>query len=67
MTGRNDGRAADQGRVYQASGDQHITEHHHHGAAGAGPDSVRPPPIGRAPASLRDRGELVGRLKEAVT
>ncbi|WLQ67597.1 tetratricopeptide repeat protein [Streptomyces glycanivorans] len=67
MTGRNDGRATDQGRVYQASGDQHITEHHHHGAAWAGPDSVRHPPIGRAPAILRDRGELVGRLREAVT
>lgn len=67
MTGRNDGRATDQGRVYQASGDQHITDHHHHGAAWAGPDSVRHPPIGRAPAILRDRGELVGRLREAVT
>lgn len=67
MTGRNDGRATDQGRVYQASGDQHITEHHHHGAAWAGPDSVRHPPIGRAPAILRDRGELIGRLREAVS
>ncbi|MEU6603555.1 tetratricopeptide repeat protein [Streptomyces shenzhenensis] len=67
MTGRNDGRATDQGRVYQASGDQHIVEHHHHGAAWTGPDSVRRPPIGRAPAILRDRSELVGRLKEAVT
>ncbi|MYY02688.1 MULTISPECIES: tetratricopeptide repeat protein [unclassified Streptomyces] len=67
MTGRNDGRATDQGRVYQASGDQHITEHHHHGAAWAGPDSVRHPPIGRAPAILRDRGELIERLKAAVT
>ncbi|MFI8433005.1 tetratricopeptide repeat protein [Streptomyces sp. NPDC079020] len=67
MTGRSDGRATDQGRVYQASGDQHIIEHHHHGAAWTGPDSVRHPPIGRAPAILRDRGELVGRLKEAVS
>ncbi|MFE4799135.1 tetratricopeptide repeat protein [Streptomyces sp. NPDC056708] len=67
MTGRNDGRATDQGRVYQASGDQHITEHHHHGVAWAGPDSVRHPPIGRAPAILRDRGELIVRLKEAVS
>lgn len=67
MTGRNDGRAADQGRVYQASGDQHITEHHHHGPAWAGPDSVRHPPIGRAPVILRDRGELIGRLREAVS
>ncbi|MFI6699972.1 tetratricopeptide repeat protein [Streptomyces sp. NPDC050509] len=67
MTGRNDGRASDQGRVYQASGDQHIVEHHHHGAAWTGPDSVRRPPVGRAPAILRDRDELIGRLKEAVT
>ncbi|MGY3679579.1 tetratricopeptide repeat protein [Streptomyces sp. TE33382] len=67
MTGRSDGRATDQGRVYQASGDQHIIEHHHHGAVWTGPDSVRHPPIGRAPAILRDRGELVGRLKEAVS
>ncbi|MFE6972383.1 tetratricopeptide repeat protein [Streptomyces sp. NPDC057682] len=66
MTGRNDGRAADQARVYQASGDQHITEHHHHSVAWTGPDSVRHPPIGRAPAILRDRSELVGRLREAV-
>ncbi|MFJ5843498.1 tetratricopeptide repeat protein [Streptomyces sp. NPDC092903] len=67
MTGRNEGRATDQGRVYQASGDQHITEHHHHGAVWTGPDSVRHPPIGRAPAILRDRGELIGHLREAVT
>lgn len=67
MTDRNDGRATDQGRVYQASGDQHITEHHHHGSAWTGPDSVRHPPIGRAPAILRDRGELIERLKAAVT
>ncbi|MET8824992.1 tetratricopeptide repeat protein [Streptomyces sp. NPDC004610] len=67
MTGRNDGRATDQGRVYQASGDQHIIEHHHHDAAWTGPDSVRRPPIGRAPAILRDRSELIGRLKETVT
>ncbi|MEV7283672.1 tetratricopeptide repeat protein [Streptomyces sp. NPDC093252] len=67
MTGSNDGRATDQGRVYQASGDQHIIEHHHHEATWTGPDSVRRPPIGRAPAILRDRSELVGRLKETVT
>lgn len=67
MTGHNDGRASDQGRVYQASGDQHIVEHHHHGAAWTGPDSIRHPPIGRAPAILRDRSELVGRLREAVS
>lgn len=66
MNGRNDGQARDQGRVYQASGDQHITEHHHHGAFWTGPDSVRRPVVGRAPAILRDRGELVERLQEAV-
>lgn len=67
MTGHNDGRASDQGRVYQASGDQHIVEHHHHGAAWTGPDSIRHPPIGRAPVILRDRSELIGRLREAVS
>ncbi|MFF3096944.1 tetratricopeptide repeat protein [Streptomyces cyaneofuscatus] len=67
MTGHNDGRASDQGRVYQAAGDQHIVEHHHHGAAWTGPDSIRRPPVGRAPAILRDRSELVGRLREAVS
>ncbi|MFJ2147853.1 tetratricopeptide repeat protein [Streptomyces microflavus] len=67
MMGHNDGRASDQGRVYQASGDQHIVEHHHHGAAWTGPDSIRHPPIGRAPVILRDRSELIGRLREAVS
>ncbi|MFI5544721.1 tetratricopeptide repeat protein [Streptomyces sp. NPDC051815] len=67
MTDRNDGRARDQGRVYQASGDQHIIEHHHHGSAWTGPDSVRHPPVGRAPVILRDRSELIERLKDAVT
>ncbi|MEV4972775.1 tetratricopeptide repeat protein [Streptomyces scopuliridis] len=66
MTGRNDGRAEDQGRVYQASGDQHITEHHHHGPSWSGPDSVRHPAVGRAPAILRDRDELMERLRAAV-
>ncbi|MEW1695900.1 tetratricopeptide repeat protein [Streptomyces sp. NPDC091278] len=67
MGGHNDGRADGHGRVYQATGDQHITEHHHHGPSGPGPDSVRRPPVGRAPAILRDRGELVRRLRETVT
>ncbi|GAA3015859.1 tetratricopeptide repeat protein [Kitasatospora albolonga] len=67
MTAHNDGRAADQGRVYQASGDQHITEHHHHMTSWTGPDSVRVPPIGRAPAILRDRNEIIGRLRAAVS
>ncbi|MEV7086712.1 tetratricopeptide repeat protein [Streptomyces sp. NPDC093085] len=55
-----------------------MTEHHHHHHAPKttpasspdtpwpGPDSVRRPPVGRAPAILRDRDELIGRLKEAV-
>ncbi|MFD7120373.1 tetratricopeptide repeat protein [Streptomyces sp. NPDC059922] len=67
MTGRNDGRADDHGRVYQASGDQHITEHHHHSPSWSGPDSVRHPAVGRAPAILRDRDELMERLRAAVT
>ncbi|MFD6989037.1 tetratricopeptide repeat protein [Streptomyces sp. NPDC059943] len=76
MTGRNDGQAEGQGRVYQASGDQHITEHHHHDLSGRGPsdgsgpsrgpDSVRHPAVGRAPAILRDRDALMLRLRSAV-
>ena len=48
MSSAMEGRADSQGRVYQASGDQHITEHHHHGVevSGAGPDSVRRPAFG---------------------
>ncbi|MFF8369245.1 tetratricopeptide repeat protein [Streptomyces lydicus] len=66
MNGRNDGQANGQGRVYQASGDQHITEHHHHSPSWAGPDSVRRPAVGRAPVVLRDRTELMSRLKASV-
>ncbi|MFD4723586.1 tetratricopeptide repeat protein [Streptomyces seoulensis] len=66
MTGRNDARADGQGRVYQASGDQHITEHHHHGPDWSGPDSVRRPAVGRAPVVLRDRTEEMSRLRAAV-
>ncbi|MFJ4921016.1 AAA family ATPase [Streptomyces sp. NPDC088725] len=55
---------------YQASGDQHITEHHHHGSAAddawRSPDSVRLPTVGRAPSVLRDRSEVMARLREAV-
>ncbi|WP_326599922.1 tetratricopeptide repeat protein [Streptomyces sp. NBC_01803] len=65
-----DGHAEDDGRVYQASGDQHITEHHHY-ADGAftvgGPDSVRRPTVGRSPVVLRDRAEVLERLREGVT
>lgn len=98
--GAMDGRAANDGRVYQASGDQHITEHHHYGyrpgdradgghpdsadRAGsrsgarfdgrfddrdrhpAAPDSVRRPTVGRAPVVLRDRAEVLARLRESV-
>ncbi|WP_202238758.1 tetratricopeptide repeat protein [Actinacidiphila reveromycinica] len=73
------GRAEDSGRVYQASGDQFITEHHHHDAGAAGdragspgagcsgwPDSVRRPAIGRVPVVLRDRAEVLTRLREAL-
>lgn len=66
MNGRNDGQANGQGRVYQASGDQHITEHHHHSPSWAGPDSVRRPAVGRPPVVLRDRTELMSRLKASV-
>ena len=65
-----DGRAQDDGRVYQASGDQHISEHHHHygssPAAPAGPDSVRRPAVGRTPVVLRDRTEVLERLRATV-
>lgn len=65
-----DGHAEDGGRVYQAAGDLHIREFHHHGtdpAALTGPDSVRRPAIGRAPAVLRDRTEVVERLRAGLT
>jgi tetratricopeptide (TPR) repeat protein len=72
-------RASGQGRIYQATGDQYIQEHHHHydpgagplfgarPAAPAGPDSVRVPLVGRPPGILRDREELRGTLSAAVT
>ncbi|MFE5110114.1 tetratricopeptide repeat protein [Streptomyces sp. NPDC056663] len=66
MNGRNDARADGMGRVYQASGDQHIVEHHHHARDWSGPDSVRRPAVGRAPVALRDRVEVMGRLRAAV-
>jgi tetratricopeptide (TPR) repeat protein len=66
VNSRNDGQAAGQGRVYQASGDQHIIEHHHHSPSWAGPDSVRRPAVGRAPVVLRDRTELMSRLQTSV-
>ncbi|MBQ0829400.1 tetratricopeptide repeat protein [Streptomyces tagetis] len=69
MTGAMDGHAEDRGRVYQTSGDQHISEHHHYGDAPpppGGPDSVRRPAVGRPPAVLRDRTEVLRRLDASV-
>jgi tetratricopeptide (TPR) repeat protein len=74
-TGGMDGHAEDRGRVFQSSGDQHINEHHehhehhHHGGDGpgpSGPDSVRRPAVGRPPAVLRDRSEVMARLRVSV-
>ncbi|MEV7557999.1 tetratricopeptide repeat protein [Streptomyces sp. NPDC089795] len=59
-------RARGEGRIYQASGDQHITEHHHHSPDWSGPDSVRRPMVGRIPVVLRDRVEEMDRLRAAV-
>ncbi|MEG3626417.1 tetratricopeptide repeat protein [Streptomyces poriticola] len=69
MTGGADGHAEDQGRVYQSRGDQHIHEHHHYGGdepGGGGPDSVRRPAVGRPPVVLRDRDEVMERLRASV-
>ncbi|MFJ3894492.1 tetratricopeptide repeat protein [Streptomyces sp. NPDC090083] len=69
MTGGMDGHAEDRGRVYQASGDQHINEHHHYGgdtSGASGPDSVRRPAVGRSPVVLRDRTEVMDRLRVGV-
>lgn len=69
MTGGTDGHAEDQGRVYQSRGDQHISEHHHYGGGGperGGPDSVRRPAVGRPPVALRDRSEVMERLRASV-
>ncbi|MET9345557.1 tetratricopeptide repeat protein [Streptomyces termitum] len=71
MNGSTEGRAEGHGRVYQSGGDQHITEHHHHGDAWTAtpwmaPDSVRRPAIGSPPVVLRDRVELMARLQTAL-
>ncbi|MFF7329024.1 tetratricopeptide repeat protein [Streptomyces sp. NPDC008150] len=69
MTDGMDGRAEDSARVFQASGDQHISEHHHYAgepSTPAGPDSVRRPAVGRPPAVLRDRAEVMAGLRAAV-
>ncbi|URN13596.1 hypothetical protein LUW77_25710 [Streptomyces radiopugnans] len=65
-----DGHAEGEGRVYQALGDQHISEHHHHHGGGEPgpdtPDSVRHPAVGRPPVVLRDRLEVLERLRESA-
>ncbi|SOE14076.1 Tetratricopeptide repeat-containing protein [Streptomyces sp. 2323.1] len=64
-----DGHAEDGGRVYQSSRDQHISEYHYHSSDDpglAGPDSVRRPAVGRAPVVLRDRAEVLNRLRASV-
>ncbi|MGE6736310.1 tetratricopeptide repeat protein [Streptomyces sp. NPDC059900] len=70
MSGEIQGRADSGGRVYQASGDQYIVEHHHHSDAGSiaweSVASVRQPTGGRAPVVLRDRTELMEHLRPAV-
>ncbi|WP_327668101.1 MULTISPECIES: tetratricopeptide repeat protein [unclassified Streptomyces] len=66
MSGRNDAHADGRGRIYQATGDQHITEHHHHAPEWAGPDSVRRPAVGRVPVVLRDRVAEMDRLRAGV-
>ncbi|MET9537786.1 tetratricopeptide repeat protein [Streptomyces sp. NPDC006553] len=66
MSGDYDARADGYGRIYQASGDQHIIEHHHHAPEWAGPDSVRHPAVGRTPVVLRDRVGEMDRLRAAV-
>lgn len=66
MSGGNDAQADGHGRVYQASGNQHIVEHHHHSPEWSGPDSVRHPAVGRAPVALRDRVGEMDRLRAAV-
>ncbi|POX37582.1 ATP/GTP-binding protein [Streptomyces sp. Ru73] len=66
MNSRNDAQASHHGRVYQASGDQHIVEHHHYDPVWAAPDSVRRPAVGRFPEVLRDRAELMEHLRAAV-
>lgn len=68
------------GRVFQADGDQHITEHHHHysGEAtgpnfpqqppgGMGPDSIRVPLAAPKPVVVRNRDEVKAKLLSAVT
>ncbi|MFI7410326.1 tetratricopeptide repeat protein [Streptomyces sp. NPDC049627] len=77
--GAIEGRASGQGRVYQATGEQYIEEHHHHYAPGTAPllggaptppvtaaDSVRVPLVGRPPGILRNRQQLRSTLGAAI-
>ncbi|MFF9477909.1 tetratricopeptide repeat protein [Streptomyces sp. NPDC014733] len=60
------GHAEDGGRVYQSTRDQHINEYHYHRGENPepnGPDSVRRPAVGRAPVVLRDRADVLERLR----
>ncbi|MGW9048389.1 tetratricopeptide repeat protein [Streptomyces lydicus] len=59
-------RAEGGSRIFQASGDQHIFEHHYHAPDWSGPNSVRRPAIGRPPLVLRDRTAEMARLRAAV-
>ncbi|OKJ57450.1 hypothetical protein AMK29_27355 [Streptomyces sp. CB02261] len=43
------GRASGQGRVYQARGDQHVTEHHHHYSSNEAPSLFGPPLLRAVP------------------
>lgn len=69
---RNDGRASGHGHLYQASGDQYVTEQHYYGhvagsdQARTGPDSVRHPAVGHGPRVLRDRTEVMQELRAAL-
>ncbi|MDH6109834.1 tetratricopeptide (TPR) repeat protein [Kitasatospora sp. MAP12-15] len=70
-TAVNQGRAFGHGRVYQASRDQLITEHHHHYAGPEpvpwpSPDSVRVARADRPPRILRNRCKLRQTLGTAL-
>jgi hypothetical protein len=70
VNGRLEGSATGDGRVYQAAGDQYVTEQHIHGgdpADWAGPGTVRRPPTVGAPLVLRDRDDVLRQLKAALT
>ncbi|GAA3164373.1 MULTISPECIES: tetratricopeptide repeat protein [Streptomyces] len=66
MSSGNNAWAEGQGRVFQASGDQHIIEQHYYGANWTGPDTVRRPSVGRAPVVLRDRSGEMDRLRVGI-